>query len=181
MTPLSFSLSVLCLLCFLSSLPVESTPTTTLPMPTAVDSTTNSAYDPVVSKHILNLAGATYCSVESISSWDCAFCKEESDFILSGISVNSSINMIAFVGYSPTLNAAVIAFKGTSPLSITNWLQDLTFAWESEECNGCAVHTGFFSDYSGLKNKLVELYRELMEKRPDTRLIITGHSLGKER
>lgn len=46
-----------------------------------------------------------------------------------------------FIGYSVGHDAIVVAFRGTVPWSIKNWLRDLnTIKVEYPLCDGCYVH-----------------------------------------
>ncbi|KVH98355.1 uncharacterized protein LOC112510912 [Cynara cardunculus var. scolymus] len=103
-------------------------------------------------------------------------------------------------------NLIVVALRGTSPFDANDWITDLDISWyqlkhtnDSDDCIG-RVHGGFMKAL-GLQKikgwpkeleppqdpndhhpfayyKIREKLREILEKNPNAKFIVTGHSLG---
>ena len=78
---------------------------------------------------------------------------------------NYDIN--AFVAYDDKyyfngIASIIVAFAGTNPLSITDWIDDLDTIKIGyplspvNECNDCNVHKGFYSTYAAIRRNLME-------------------------
>ena len=81
------------------------------------------------------------------------------------------------MAFNPSLNAIVIAFRGSE--NIQNWITNLDFIrTDYDQCYGCSVHKGFLKAYTDVSSTVELMYVGLKAKFPDARLIITGHSLG---
>eukprot|EP00428_Durinskia_dybowskii_P083447 CAMPEP_0170420110 /NCGR_PEP_ID=MMETSP0117_2-20130122/35164_1 /TAXON_ID=400756 /ORGANISM="Durinskia baltica, Strain CSIRO CS-38" /LENGTH=222 /DNA_ID=CAMNT_0010678519 /DNA_START=248 /DNA_END=916 /DNA_ORIENTATION=- len=84
-----------------------------------------------------------------------------------------------FVGYDGTANEIVVAFSGTDPLSIRNWIDDLNFFKTNYPyCDGCEVHEGFYNTYLSVQDSVKSLVSSYQSQYPTATLAITGHSLG---
>jgi pimeloyl-ACP methyl ester carboxylesterase len=68
-------------------------------------------------------------------------------------------------------NYLVVAFCGTD--DVQDWLFNLNYR-QTETDNGCRVHEGFDLAYRSLKRDI----NYYVNKFPDKRLVVTGHSLG---
>ena len=91
---------------------------------------------------------------------------------------NSTTDMLAYVGYAADLDAVVITFRGTRPTSILDWLEDLNFFQKPAICDGCLLHEGFLAAYYSVRDATVGFVRDAVALFPQSKIIITGHSLG---
>jgi predicted lipase len=104
---------------------------------------------------------------------------------------DQTTNTNGFVGYSAELNIIVISFSGTDPLSIRNWVVDIStrkvpftgYGANSSSyvvCPGdCKVHKGFYEAYLAVAAELRSAVLSFQEQAPAPPAIVaTGHSLG---
>ena len=124
-------------------------------------------YDSNITKRNLQLAAATYCSADKIKSWDCVHC-------IPGITVQNAIigdtNIIIARDY--VQNATVFAFRGS--VDIQNWISNFEFEFTSPYPDqAIKVHKGLYQEYLKYKDTLFQYL-----PKPDTKIVITGHSSG---
>lgn len=92
-----------------------------------------------------------------------------------------------FVGYDPIYGPSiVIAFAGTDPLQIEDWITDLSFTFlnyseyvinSNGACNDCQIHKGFYESYVSISTQIWDAVAKLQAQYgADTKLVITGHS-----
>jgi hypothetical protein len=146
----------------------------------------NAGYNVGLANRMCEFALASYCCGNlghGAEDWTCQSCQQQPQ--ISSVTVFSSgLNQDAngFVAYDPTVPCIVVAFAGTDPLSIENWLDDLdTIAISYPACasQGCKVHQGFYDTYMAVADDVwaaVENYWTIYGA--STPLQITGHSLG---
>lgn len=73
-----------------------------------------------------------------------------------------------------------MAFRGTDPDSLANWIVDLD-ASEGTDYGlipGARVHSGFFGAYQALSAILAADFNQLRTQYPSYQVLFTGHSLG---
>ncbi len=73
-------------------------------------------------------------------------------------------------------------FRGTEPLSLTDWIKDdLEFAKmkpaDFVNCDNCRVHEGFYDSYMDLKPGIMRAFEQLGVAAGSS-VWVTGHSLG---
>jgi hypothetical protein len=130
-------------------------------------------------KELLNFTRSSYC-LEGLQEWNCPTCTKEllvSDVRLVG---EFHTHVFGFLAYSKKLNMVVVSFRGTR--NIRNWIQDLKFAKPDHPFDGgpegARVHYGFLEAWTFLKPEVFEGLNQLVSKYPNSKLLITGHSLG---
>jgi len=146
----------------------------------------NAAYSVGLANRMCEFALASYCCGNlghGVETWTCDACELQPQ--ITNVTVFAS-NLIydanGFVAYDPTVPCIVIAFAGTDPLSIEDWLDDLDaikVPYPACASQGCEVHKGFYDTYMSVSASVwsaVETY--WAEYGADTPLQITGHSLG---
>merc|ERR1712031_136169 len=76
----------------------------------------------------------------------------------------------------------LMSFRGSD--NVENWIRDFQ-VWkvatrDFEDCEGCKVHTGFFTIWSNIQGPVMSALREVGcgQNGTDNLLYITGHSLG---
>lgn len=77
-----------------------------------------------------------------------------------------------------TQDGIVLAFRGTVPTAVTDWLND--FLVEPVEVNGIPgkVHKGFNKAVDVIFPSILQTIQQLKKSYPNARLFITGHSKG---
>lgn len=95
-------------------------------------------------------------------------------------------DLLGFVGWSPVINGAVVAFRGTDSRSIHNWVHNMK-TWRTDlnltlagAPSGALVHGGFYESYnsSGLANDVSRSIRDVLWRHPGAPVYCAGHSLG---
>ena len=122
---------------------------------------------------------------KGVPNWQCPACIEyfpnvKNVTVFSTDPQNYSTH--AFVAYEPTMPEIIIAFTGTEPLSIQDWIDDLTFEKIpyplSNQCN-CQVHKGFYESYAVIKDQIWSTVKKYLNSfGKNIPIHITGHSLG---
>eukprot|EP01083_Nonionella_stella_P225229 800973_1 len=125
-----------------------------------------------------------------VPTWKCPACKRyfpdvNSDNVTVFKTGFSDYDIHAYVAYEPNMPEIIIAFEGTEPLSITDWIDDLEYYKENyplSDCGTtppCQVHTGFFDTYNAIRLPLWKTAMQYLDYfGHDTPIHITGHSLG---
>ena len=134
-------------------------------------------YSSSIAKQMSFYSDITHCSDTQIISWQCdqltseVFAQNPSPFD------NPERKTAGFMAFNPSLNAIVIAFRGSE--NIQNWITNLDFIrTDYDQCYGCSVHKGFLKAYRDISSTVELMYINFKAQFPDARLIVTGHSLG---
>jgi hypothetical protein len=135
---------------------------------------------------MMEFALASYCCGNlghGVADWSCQACGYQPQ--MQNISVCSSgieKDANGFVGYDPAEQAIIVAFAGTDPLSIVDWIDDLDtipVSYPACSSSGCKVHQGFWDTYKAIQPLVWSAVNALLkEKGAKTKVQITGHSLG---
>lgn len=97
--------------------------------------------------------------------------------ILIGAARGRLAKLDTFVAYRPTTKQLVASISGTS--SLAQSFQDIrTLKIRHPHGHGCAVHTGFWKMYEGVREKLIALVKKGLNEHEVDELVITGHSMG---
>ncbi|KAI8322542.1 alpha/beta-hydrolase, partial [Martensiomyces pterosporus] len=83
-----------------------------------------------------------------------------------------------FVAHKDDTKEIIVSWRGSTILM--DWIADLTFVpvpWP-KQVDGSAVHVGFLSAYSAAADKIKSVVAGLVQKYPDYKIVLTGHSLG---
>jgi predicted lipase len=123
------------------------------------------------------MSSIAYESTASIDAWSCARCKTYPMKNVKSFS-NSVGDLQGFTGFSTTLNAIVVSFRGSS--NIQNWIINLsTNQVDYPKCSGCKVHNGFYTAWNNLAKPIVTTHiQNLRSLFRDAAIYVTGHSLG---
>jgi len=134
------------------------------------------------------LAGAAYCDA-GLASWQCLYCNGTR---VSDVSVFASEpkNVRGYVGWDLDRARAIVAFRGTEPSSLENWLSNLDAAhavWavgDGPTRETLRVHAGFLDAYEAVRDDIfAALARVAARRHPAANggplpVAVTGHSLG---
>ena len=148
------------------------------------------AYSSEESERFVFLAGAAYCDA-GLESWTCPYCNG-TDLVDVRVTKGAR-NVRGYVGWDVRRDVAVVAFRGTEPNSLENWLENLDAhhtEWELFPEPGevvppppVRVHAGFLDSWRELRGDTFAALADIAAarfKRKDARLpvVVTGHSLG---
>lgn len=131
----------------------------------------------------IDFSGAAYCTdpifgQDQISNWNCQACKGYPNVIASCFH-STKPDGNGYVAYDPDANEIIVAFSGTDPLSIRNWIDDINFVKvDYPYCAGCEVHKGFYNTFQSVQEQVQNLTASYMSQYPGATLTVTGHSLG---
>ena len=82
-----------------------------------------------------------------------------------------------FTGYSTTINAIIVSFRGSS--NIQNWIVHLSANMVSyPKCSSCKVHAGFYASWNLIKSTIMSQLQSLTALYRNAPIYLTGHSLG---
>ena len=154
------------------------------------------AYSSEESARFVFLAGAAYCDA-GLESWTCAYCNGTR--LVDVRVTRGARNVRGYVGWDVERETAVVAFRGTEPNSLENWLENLD-AHHSEWAlfpepgevvppPPVRVHAGFLDSWRELRDDTFAALAELAAARFAPReatapraarlpVVLTGHSLG---
>ena len=82
-----------------------------------------------------------------------------------------------YVAVDDVHKVIVLAFRGSR--SVKNWAAnfDMAMVW-ADLCSNCRVHQGFWRSWEEARPVVLPKVQEAVDKHPDYRLVVTGHSLG---
>ena len=134
---------------------------------------TSLAYDPIMSRHCVDLAQASYSSISDLDSWTCKTCDQdvELDYVVEENGVR------ALQGYDRYSDSLFIAFRGSA--NIQNWIDNIQISKITPyNDTSIGVSKGFYKAYNSIKPDLFNNLPSLVDKHNTRRILITGHSLG---
>jgi len=126
-------------------------------------------------------SASSYCDGTQIGggSWSCLPCANTPTVVASTFLSNSSMDVYGTVAKQSD-GIIVVAFRGTDPLDLKNWVDDIWYFPTSlayPGCTECEVHAGFYAGYLELAGQMkaaVDAYGGV--NAPG--IMVTGHSLG---
>jgi hypothetical protein len=133
------------------------------------------------------LAGAAYCK-HGIQNWTCAYCVDGPTRLRDvGVFEHKRKRVKAYAGYDGKTKVGVVAFRGTDPSSLYNWVEDLDAMHSTlptaEVKDGVGrVHSGFHDAYDSVRKELISHMIDMRTKYDRMwrhfEVEVTGHSLG---
>jgi len=139
------------------------------------------AYDATLSRTNMDMAGAAYCAGKlgvGVNEWDCTVCKQYPGVNATEV-WDRATDANGFVAADPNNRRIVVSFSGTDPLSMRNWIDDIsTLKRDYPYCSGCQVHKGFYETYLAVQPQVLSLVKSYRAQYPDFPIMVTGHSLG---
>ncbi|CAB4004098.1 mastigoneme [Paramuricea clavata] len=89
--------------------------------------------------------------------------------------IDSNKRVHGFVKYKG--KAIIVSFRGT--VDTKGWINNAKFLKRDyQSCKGCKVHTGFSKFYNSVQMHLLAKVSALSHAHPNSKVIVTGHSLG---
>lgn len=142
-------------------------------------------YNHTLAKILVEYNAAVYESdLTELFSWTCSRCNDMTrGFEVVELIVDVQHCLQAYVGVAKTLNAIIIAFRGTQEHSIQNWVEDLY--WKQLDLRypdmpDAMVHHGFYYAYHNttMRPGVVNGVKRAKEIFGDMKIIVLGHSMG---
>jgi predicted lipase len=122
----------------------------------------------------------THCSNEQIEKWNCTLCKSTPHLSEVTVVESTATKIKGFVGYDASTQAIVVAWRGTD--NNLNWIENMDFKLIDYigpyRCVNCKIHQGFYNAYYSVSGKTHDAVKQLADKYPKAKIVITGHSLG---
>lgn len=88
-------------------------------------------------------------------------------------------SLFGYVGYSQSLQAIVITFRGTVTSQLANVVTDIKIYQSTyPRCAKCKVHTGFDQGISLLSSFFISALKKVADAHPGAPIYVAGHSLG---
>lgn len=140
-------------------------------------------YQTSQSLRYVDFSGAAYCTDpifgdDEINSWSCNVCHKYPNVVASTFHGDRS-DTNGYAAYDKDANEIIVAFSGTDPLSIRNWIDDIDFfKTPYPYCAGCEVHEGFYKSFQSVVNQVNNITKTYLTQYPTASLTVTGHSLG---
>jgi len=132
----------------------------------------------------MEYAGVAYCTIEwrheEVETWTCHTCKSL-PYLNATKFHDVDTNTCGYVGYDPKNNFIMVAFSGTDPLNIREWISDIdtvTVPFTTGGCSNCTVHKGFYHAYLTVQSQVLQLVKTWKTSSPSATIQVTGHSLG---
>jgi len=147
----------------------------------------SNGYQDPVARLMIQYASVAYCNNMSIISWNLTSnCSAiQNDFVPVSVVYAEPTDALGYVGRSDSQKIIVVAFKGTNPEHLRDWIDDLLGALNYNfTCNlsGGASYQGeegFYLYYMSLKNLgFLNDVLSLIQQYPNYQVFVVGHSLG---
>lgn len=123
-------------------------------------------------------AYSAYCPSSELSDWSCKWCQHNStvtDFKTTAMI--TADGEFVYVGYNAEYSQIIVSFRGSTDL--LNWINNLDATQTKYPyCDGCEVHSGFYSTWKSVKDQTLAAMYDLHKKYPKYEIVTTGHSLG---
>jgi len=144
-------------------------------------------YSDPMARIMVQYASVAYCTTQAVQAWKLnpACSQIQNVFSLHSVFYANSTDAFAYVGSDSTNKIIVVAFKGTDPSNLLDWIDDLEGAYDYNIICHLNANTsyhgneGFCNYYKSLVALgLVTSLNNLIAQYPSYQLWITGHSLG---
>jgi len=131
-----------------------------------------------------------YCNQGAIKNYNCAFCGAEAKgFQMTFYSYDAGTQTAGMVGVNPVRKEIIVAFRGTLPHLIQNYLVDIKFfktkyhlphtsRFNTSSIDNAQIHSGFFDAFKNHAAPMSAEILKVMDQYPDYPVFFTGHSMG---
>ena len=133
-------------------------------------------YSSPIAREMAYLSAISYENILAIDAWQCKLCQiykinQPNAFL------NLSSGVVGYTGYSVSLSAIVVVFRGTN--NINTFIQDLKTAQVSyEKCPSCQVSKDFYELYMTVQASVLKNVENLHRLYRSSKVFVTGHGLG---
>ena len=85
--------------------------------------------------------------------------------------------MTGYIAVDTTRDLTVLAFRGSK--SVRNFIADANFElFPTDICDGCTANQGFWESWLEARRGIVATLKDTAAKYPNSKVVVTGHSLG---
>lgn len=141
------------------------------------------SYNETLSFQNVFYAASSYClAYLKLQQWTCNACRVNPGFQLR-VLLQGQNDTYGMVGHNPIDEQIVVAFKGTNPKNLANWITDLTttlvpYTNLASAPPNAMVHEGFYDSYNSMRSALLSNFAALFMQYPTYSILFTGHSMG---
>ncbi|XP_022947717.1 lipase-like [Cucurbita moschata] len=143
------------------------------------------SFNHTLAEILVQYASAAYISdLTELFTWTCSRCDDLTQgFEVIELVVDVQHCLQSYVGVAKSLNAIVIAFRGTQENSIQNWIEDLYWKQLDQMYPGmpdAMVHHGFYFAYHNttIRPAIVSAVERTRKFYGNLDIMVTGHSMG---
>lgn len=118
---------------------------------------------------LCHLSSIAFCDPAAIQTWSCSRCRDVPDFTIVRVVQDLDEHLLAYVGtFQGAAAAAVVAFRGTDPRSLRNWVDDLMASKADLPYPPllplARIHSGFWHAWNGssLRRRVTAAVAELL-------------------
>eukprot|EP00743_Colponemidia_sp_Colp-15_P003795 GILK01004094.1.p1 GENE.GILK01004094.1~~GILK01004094.1.p1 ORF type:complete len:356 (+),score=42.02 GILK01004094.1:41-1108(+) len=147
------------------------------------DPALEATYSSEFAQNLVYFSAAAYCPVEIIKDWNCTLsCAKYPGFKVDGAlskpMEDATYSTQYFVGHNDETKEIVLSFRGTNPP--TQLLDEIKQPGGAifHHIPGALVLSYFMDAYNLLADHVKFTMKSLLQKYPDYKLFITGHSMG---
>ncbi|GBC40964.2 alpha/beta hydrolase protein [Rhizophagus irregularis DAOM 181602=DAOM 197198] len=126
-----------------------------------------------------NYAATAYVKAP-LQNWDCGeMCQRTKGTQLVKDFSNPQLNTRGYIAMEPEKQLIIVAYRGTEPTSIRNYISDFIIYHDTwEPAPGTLVHHGFLNAWNQIQPQVTDDLLKLIQEKPDFRIGFMGHSLG---
>ncbi|KAL4426629.1 hypothetical protein ABPG74_003092 [Tetrahymena malaccensis] len=140
-------------------------------------------YNEEVAKDLAGFAILAYCNFNGVFQNNCGSpcLRSPQGFVDYYFLKSQQMDIQGIIGYAPDHNAIILTFRGTMIQYFGNIIRDLQFdkvPFPNCSISNCQVHKGFFQSFNDLKDQARYQLNIYKNKYPNSKVYITGHSLG---
>jgi len=138
-------------------------------------------YDKTEALTYVLYSDSAYCLQPNLAAWNCQYCKgDTAGFVFVNYFESDLTDSHVYIGYHPNRDEIIVSFRGSLPLSIENWLDDIEYFQSNGPFNGVStlVHDGFLKSYQAVASQVIAELQNLTAQFPHYNIVLTGHSLG---
>ncbi|CAB4004099.1 mastigoneme [Paramuricea clavata] len=114
--------------------------------------------------------------IHNVAKYAAEAYQNKNDSALNSLRLIDSDNKVhGFVKYKG--KTIIVSFRGT--VDTKGWINNAKFLKRDyQSCKGCKVHTGFSTFYNSVQMQLLAKVSAFSHAHPNSKVIVTGHSLG---
>ena len=133
-------------------------------------------YSSPIAAEMAHLSAVAYENPLAIDAWSCKLCSKYK-INQPNAFVNLSSGVVGFTGYSTSLSAIVVVFRGAN--DVNTFIQDLKTPMVSySKCEGCQVSQNFYQFYMTVQQAVFKNVENLHRIYRSSKIYIAGHGLG---
>ncbi|KIZ06147.1 Lipase [Monoraphidium neglectum] len=145
------------------------------------------AFDLERASMLATLQSIAYCGdQDGMRAWSCRRCARVPGFQPAVVHFDADWDLLGYAGYLPSLNAKVVAFRGSDAGSWANWANNMR-AWRTDAAyplpgapSSLRIHSGFHVlwNSSSMARTFTAAYAGLLAAHPNGPTYVLGHSMG---